>query len=233
MPHLPLGTLVNVVAVVIGSAIGLCLRRGLPEPLRLAVFNAIGLATLVIGMQMALQGKDLLLLVFSLLVGGLCGTALKLQARLEGLADKLRHRIGNRESTFAEGLVSAFLIFCVGSMTVLGCFQEGLTGDATLLYTKSTLDGFMSIALASTFGWGVMFSAIPLLLLQSALTFLGGWLGAGADPRWLTNLTAVGGSLILGIGLNLLGVTKLKLVDFLPALGFVVLLTLLAELVTS
>jgi uncharacterized membrane protein YqgA involved in biofilm formation len=223
--HLPVGTLVNAAAVVAGSAIGLALRRGLPEQLKSAVFQAIGLVTLAIGMQMALQAKSLLLLVFSLLLGTLLGTWLALQERLEALCERLKHRSGNNDSTFTEGLVSAFLIFCVGSLTILGCLQEGLTGDATLLYTKATLDGFMAIALASTFGWGVMFSVIPLLILQLGMTSLSGLLGGNASQGLLGSLTAVGGTLIIGIGLNLLGVVKLRLVNFLPALIVVLILS--------
>jgi uncharacterized membrane protein YqgA involved in biofilm formation len=231
--HFPMGTLFNAAAVIAGSAIGLALRRGLPEQFKTAVFQAIGLVTLVIGVQMVLQARNatsLLLLVFSLLIGALLGTALMLQDRLEAVSERLKRRSGNSESGFTEGLVSAFLIFCVGSLTILGCLQEGLTGDATLLYTKSVLDGFMSIALASTFGWGVMASVIPLLALQLGLTVLGGLFGASASPALRANVTAVGGTLILGIGLNLLQLTKLKLVNFLPALVIVVLLTLLLSL---
>jgi uncharacterized membrane protein YqgA involved in biofilm formation len=118
-------------------------------------------------------------------------------------------------------------------MTILGCLQEGLTGNAGLLYTKSTLDGFMSAALASTYGVGVLFSVIPLFILQAGLTFLGGWLGGAVSTDVLANLTATGGALILGIGLNLLELTKLKLVNFLPALVVAVGLTLLLALLPA
>lgn len=230
--HPPIGTLVNVAAVLAGGALGLLLRRGLPDKLKQAVFQGIGLVTLVIGMQMALQARDLLILIFSILLGGLCGFALELQGRLEALSDRLKARLpgagGAGSERFTEGLVSAFLIFCVGSMTILGCMDEGLRGDPALLYTKSTLDGFMAAALASSFGSGVLFSVIPLFILQAGLTLLFGAFGGSVGTDVLASLTAAGGTLILGIGLNLLEVTRLRLVNFLPALVFAVLLTLLA-----
>jgi uncharacterized membrane protein YqgA involved in biofilm formation len=225
--HLPIGTLVNATAVIAGSALGAGLRRGLPEKYKTAVFQANGMATLVIGMQMALQSKNLLVLVFSLLFGGLLGTALALQERLEATSEGFKQRSGNTEAGFTDGLVSAFLIFCIGSLTILGCLQEGLNGDPTLLYTKATLDGFMAVALASTFGWGVLFSALPLLVLQLGLTFAGALFGAGASVELIANVTAAGGALILGIGLNLLGVTQLRLVNFLPALVVAAVLSLI------
>jgi len=225
--HPPLGTLVNVVAVLIGGGAGLLLRSGLPDKLKLAVFQGIGLCTLVIGMQMALQIENLLILVFSLLLGGLLGVSADLQGRLEALSDRLKARLPGSGERFTEGLVSAFLIFCVGSLTILGCMHEGLRGDASLLYTKSTLDCFMAAALASTYGVGVLFSVIPLFILQVGLTLLFGSLGGSVDAVVLANLTATGGTLIIGIGLNLLELTKLRLVNFLPALVMAVLLTLL------
>jgi uncharacterized membrane protein YqgA involved in biofilm formation len=225
--HLPIGTLVNVAAVLLGGSIGLLLRRGLPDKLKQAVFQGIGLCTLVIGMQMALQTKNLLILVFSILLGGLLGFAVELQGKLEALCDVLKVRIPGSGERFTEGLVSAFLIFCVGAMTIIGCMQEGATGNASLLYTKSTLDCFMGAALASTYGSGVLFSVIPLFILQTSLTLLGGWLGVSVGTDVLANLTATGGTLIIGIGLNLLELTRLRLVNLLPALVIAILLTLL------
>jgi uncharacterized membrane protein YqgA involved in biofilm formation len=231
--HWPIGTVVNVAAVAAGSLAGLLLRQGLPERYKQVVFQGIGLVTLVIGMQMALQVKNLLVLVFSILLGGLAGTALDLQVRLETWSEWLKRRVPAGEGRFTEGLVSAFLIFCVGSLTILGCLQEGLTGDASLLYTKSTLDAFMAAALASTYGIGVLFSIIPLFILQLTLTLLGGWMGEAVSPEVLANLTAAGGALILGIGLNLLELTGLRLVNFLPALVVAILLTLLLAWVSG
>lgn len=229
--HLPIGTLVNVAAVLVGGTAGLLLRRGLPDKLKQAVFQGIGLVTLVIGMQMALLAQNLLVLVFSILLGGLLGAGLELQGRLEALSERLKTRLpsgGSKDNErFTEGLVSAFLIFCVGSMTILGCMDEGLRGDPSLLYTKSTLDGFMAAALASSFGGGVLFSVIPLFILQAGLTLLFAAFGGSVSAELLASLTATGGTLIIGIGLNLLELTRLRLVNFLPALLVAAVLTLL------
>jgi uncharacterized membrane protein YqgA involved in biofilm formation len=226
--QLPLGTLVNVVAVLCGGSIGLVLRRGLPDKLRQAVFQAIGLVTLVIGMQLAIQTQNMLVLVFSVLLGGILGSAFELQGQLEQACEALKSRFPAGGERFTEGLVSAFLIFCVGSMTILGCMDEGLRGDPSILYTKSTLDGFMAAALASSFGVGVLFSVIPLFITQAGLTVLFAAFGGSVSTDVLVSLTATGGTLIVGIGLNLLELTRLRLVNFLPALLFAVLLALLA-----
>ena len=228
---IPWGTFVNVAAILAGSALGLMLRRGLPERIRGIVFQAIGLTTLVLGMQMALgvdSAEHMLQLVFAMLLGGITGEALSLEARLERFSEWLKVRVGIKgEARFTEGLVTAFLIYCIGAMTFVGALNEGLTGDRGLLLIKSVLDGFMSIALASTFGVGVAFSVVPLLIFQVAITLLGVSLGGVFTDPVINQLSAVGGVLILGIGVNLLGLTKLRLINLLPALAYAVIFTLL------
>ena len=176
---------------------------------------------------MALDVKNVLTLIFSLLVGGIAGETADLDARLDRAAGKLKSLLKRQESGFSEGLVTAFLIFCMGSMTIVGCIDEGVRGERTILLTKSLMDGFTSIALASTFGAGVLFSAIPLLVFQGSITLL-----ASASQRFFTplmtaQLTAVGGTMIIGLGFGLLDIKKIKVINFLPALAVVVLLTLL------
>jgi len=228
---MPLGTIVNVLAVLLGSAAGLLVRRALPDKVRQIVFQGIGLFTVFYGVQMALKLEPgvthALALIFSLLIGGVAGELLDLQARLEALGDRFKARVRNAGERFTEGMVTAFLIFCVGPMTIVGALDDGLRGDHALLFTKSTLDGFMSIALASTYGLGVPFAAVPLFIFQYAITLLG--LGARQvfTDVMVHQLTAVGGVLILGLGLNLLDVAKLRLTNLLPALLVVALLTVL------
>lgn len=228
---MPLGTIVNVLAVLAGSAAGLVVRRALPDKVRQIVFQGIGLFTVFYGVQMALKLEPgvthALALIFSLLIGGVAGELLDLQARLEALGDRLKARLRHAGERFTEGLVTAFLIFCVGPMTIVGALDDGLRGDHALLFTKSTLDGFMSIALASTYGLGVPFAAVPLFIFQYAVTLLG--LGARQvfTEVMVHQLTAVGGVLILGLGLNLLDVAKLRITNLLPALLVVALLTVL------
>ncbi|MBN2080917.1 DUF554 domain-containing protein [bacterium] len=235
---MPWGTLVNVAAVIAGSAAGLWLRRGLPDRLRGIIFQGIGLATLLIGMLNAWAvtapvpdqdhvARHLIELIMSILLGGLTGEWLNLEKRLEAAGDWLKARVRSRDSRFTEGLVTAFLIYCIGPMTLMGALNEGIRGDAGLLYAKSVLDGFMSIALASTYGIGVAFSILPLFLFQVGIMLLGTGLGEVLSDVVINQLTAVGGLLILGLGLNLLEVTKLRIANLLPALVVVVGLALL------
>ncbi len=159
-----------------------------------------------------------------MLIGGIIGEAIDLEKHFEGLGDFLSRKIKSKEKNFAEGLVTAFLIFCVGSMTILGAIEEGLTGGYSLLLAKSVLDGFTSLALASTYGIGVLFSFIPLLVYQGGLTVLAIQCQGFFSERVINELTAVGGVLILGLSINLLGIKKIKVANLLPALVIIVLL---------
>ncbi len=223
---LPLGSIVNAITVIVGSTVGLLVSQRLPERVKGIIFQAVGLATLVLAMQMALQVEgDFLVLIFSLIFGGVLGELLKLDTRLEGWGDALKARIRVKNERFTEGLVTAFLIFCVGSMTFVGALNEGLSGDRTLIYSKAILDGFTSIVLASVYGVGVLFSAAPLFLVQASLTLVAAQFQTLFPEILIRQLTAVGGALILGIGLNLLEIKLIKTVNLLPALAVVVLLT--------
>lgn len=190
-------------------------------------FQAAGLVTLLLGIQMALKAENILIVVFSMLIGAIGGEAGNLEGRLERFGERLKHGIGSRDARFTEGLVTAFLVYCVGSMTIIGSINEGLNGDRTLLYTKSILDGFTSVAFASVYGIGVLFSSFPLLIFQGSLTVLAAALRPGFTPLMINQLTAVGGLLILGIGLNLLEIKKVKVLNLLPALVVAAILTII------
>jgi len=224
---IPIGSLVNVTTVLLGSTIGLLLRDKFPERIKVIIFQGVGLATLVLGMQMALEVENFLVLIFSLLIGGILGELIHLETRMESLGDMLKARIKTKDERFTEGLITAFLIFCVGSMTFVGSLNEGLSGDRTLIYTKAILDGFTSIALASVYGLGVLFSALPLFLVQGSITLLATQFQTFFSPLLISQLTAVGGVLILGIGLSILEIKALKTINLLPSLGVVIVLTLL------
>ncbi len=223
---MPIGSLVNTGAVILGSALGLLLRSRFPEKIKVIIFQAIGLATLVLGMEMALQTGNFLVLIFSLILGGIVGELVQLERGLERLGERLKARINAGDERFTEGLVTAFLIFCIGSMTFVGALNEGLSGDRTLIYTKALLDGFTSIALASVYGLGVIFSALPLLLIQGGISLLARQFQDFFTPLLINELTAVGGVLILGIGIGLLEIKRLRTTNLLPALLVVVILTL-------
>jgi len=226
---MPLGTIVNTITVMLGSIIGIMLKKKYPERIKAMVFQAIGLATLVIGITMVLQVKNILTIVFSLLIGGIVGELLLMEERFDALAERLQKRVNTSSKEFSEGLVTAFLIFCIGSMTIVGALDEGLRHDHSLLLTKSVLDGFTSAALASTYGIGVFFSAFPLLLFQGGITLIAAVSKNFFSPVMIAQLTVVGGAMIIGLGINLLGITRIKVLNLLPALVLIVLFTLIID----
>ncbi|HTU01003.1 MAG TPA: DUF554 domain-containing protein [Candidatus Sulfotelmatobacter sp.] len=220
------GTLVNVIAVLLGSTIGLLVGRRLPERLRRVITAGLGLSTLLIGMQMALQAQRLLVVIAGMVLGGVTGELLGIEAALERAGTRLQAWARTGGGTFVAGFVTASLVFCVGPMTVIGSIQEGLTGNAEILYTKSLLDGVASVAFASSLGVGVGFSVLTVVAIQVPLTLLGSRLTFLMLPDVLNALTATGGLLIVGIGLLLLEVKRLPVANFLPALPWAVLVAI-------
>jgi hypothetical protein len=226
MSMLPTGSLVNAAAIIAGSLIGALLHGRFPERVRTIVFQGLGLCVLLIGVQMALKVDNILILIFSVLLGGLLGELLDLEGLFERLATRFKALVRSKDTGFTDGLITASLIFCIGAMAIIGSFDEGIRGDPTVLYTKSILDGFASVALASTYGLGVLFSFIPVLLYQGGLTLFAGFFQQHFSPQLIAQLTSTGGVLILGIGLTLLDIKRVKLSNLLPALLVVVVLTL-------
>ncbi|WP_462327481.1 DUF554 domain-containing protein [Desulfobaculum sp.] len=224
---IPTGTLINVAAVLAGGITGLIISTRMPENIRSIVFQGLGLFTLVLGMSMALKMTNPLPIIFSLVIGGIIGELCKLETLFENFGGAIKKRVGSKNDLFIDGLITAFLLFCVGSMTIIGAFDEGLRGDPTLLLTKSMLDGFAAIVLAATFGVGVLFSVIPLFIFQYGLTLLASALQGWFSDPIITQLTATGGILILGIGLTVLDIKRIRLSNLLPSLVLVVILTVL------
>ena len=219
------GTIVNVVAVLVGSGIGLAVGKRLPERLQRIITTGLGLSTLLIGMQMGLKVQNMLVLIASLVIGGVVGELLGIEAGLERAGEWLKSRARSSSGTFVAGFVTASLVFCVGPMTIVGSIQEGMSGNPEIIYTKSMLDGAASVAFASSLGIGVSFAAVTVLVLQGALTLLGAQLAFLLRAEILNELTATGGLLILAIGLMLLEVKRIRVANLLPALVVVVLLT--------
>lgn len=216
------GTLVNVVAVVAGSLIGMSAGDRMPDRYRSIVLSALGLGTLLIGFKLALLTQHLSLVLGALLLGAITGTALNLDGRLNRLAQWLKSVARQESATFVTGFVSASLLFCVGPLTIVGSIQDGSTGDHTLLYTKSLLDLFAATALASSLGIGVLFSAITVLIIQGGLTLAGGYLAALTEGAVIDEMSSVGGLMIVAIGLHLLEIKKIPLANLLPGLIFIV-----------
>ncbi|MBI9069686.1 MAG: DUF554 domain-containing protein, partial [Salinivirgaceae bacterium] len=198
------GTLINAGAIVLGSAIGLIFHSNIPKKYISIVFQGIGLFTIFVGIAMALKTDNYLILVFSIVLGGVLGTFLKFEDGLNSFSEWIKKRIKTNNSKFTEGLVTAFLLYCMGSMTILGAFEEGLGNAPNLLLAKSLMDGVSSIALSAGLGAGVMFSVVPLLLYQGGLTLLARLLNDKMTELMINELSAVGGLMLIGMGLSIL-----------------------------
>jgi uncharacterized membrane protein YqgA involved in biofilm formation len=218
-----IGTLVNTAAVIIGGLLGLALKKRMPDRVTTIYFQAIGLFTLAIGASMAVSMEKILIVVSSLALGSLIGEWCDIERGVEKLSDylKVRFKIGSEK--FSEGLVTSFLLFCVGSMTILGTIQEGTGGSPDLLFTKSTMDFFSAILLASAMGVGVLFSSVPLFIFQAAITILARYAANLFTDDIILGLTNVGGILLIGLGINILGIKKLRIMNMLPSLVIVIL----------
>jgi uncharacterized membrane protein YqgA involved in biofilm formation len=213
------GTLLNAATVLVGGLLGTVLGDRLPERLRENVVRGVGLFTLAMGVKFAIDTSNLLYMLGAMLLGGIIGSLVGVDARLNQLGETLQRRFARGgTSTVAEAFVTASIVFCVGPLTFLGSIQNGLSGDASLLTVKSVLDGFTAIALAATLGWGVLLT-IPLILLYQGGLALGASLFSGVlSGLQLREMSAVGGLLIIGVGLKLLGIRDVKVADFLPAI---------------
>jgi uncharacterized protein len=219
------GTAINVAAILAGTLIGVLAGARLPEGLQRRVLAGLGLVTLVIGVDLALAWRDTsaLYVLGAVLLGGLAGEALGIEARLARLGDMIQRRLstaGESPSRVSEAFFDASLLFCVGPLAVVGAIQDGLTGNYEALATKALLDGFASIALAATLGWGVALAALSVLVYQGALSFGATLFEDALQGEALAALTSAGGVLIIGISLKLLDLTDVKVGNFLPALLF-------------
>ena len=228
-----IGVFVNVATVLLGSLVGLLFRKGIPERISKAMMLAIGLCTLYIGIDGALEGSNTIVLILSMVVGTLIGTLIDIDDKINRIGQFIERKLKKEgeKTSIAEGFMTASLLFCVGAMTIVGSLNAGLTGDNTLIFTKSILDLISSCLLASTLGIGVMFAAIFVLIIQGGLVLLAGLLqGVLTDQALIAEITCAGSVMIIGLGLNILGITKLKVANFLPALLLVPLFYRLIQL---
>ncbi len=233
------GTLINIVAVLLGGSLGTILGARLPERMRDTVMNGLGLVTLVLGFSLALQSKNLLIVMGSVLLGGVLGEWWRIEDGLEALGRWLEARFGRpddaaRGHSITRAFVTASLVFCVGPMTVMGSLLDGLTGNYQLLAIKSLLDGFASLAFAASLGPGVLFSVLTILVYQGGLSlaahlFATSLAGVRADTPAVVEMGATGGVLIMGIGLLLLNLKRIRVSNYLPAIVIAPLIVLLLE----
>ena len=217
-----LGTIVNALAIIAGSIIGLLFSKGIPEHYKVTVQNGVGLSVVLIGLKGALIADNLLVVIIAIVIGALCGELIGIENRLEQLGDFLERLVakkdGAAEGTFAKGFVTASLVFCVGSMAIVGSMESGLTGNHQTLFAKSVLDGVTSIIFASTMGLGVIFSAVAVFLYQGAITLTAVFMKSFLVESTIREMSSTGGLLIVAIGLNMLGMTRIRVGNMLPAI---------------
>ena len=223
-----LGVIANTLAVFLGGGLGLLLKKGIPERMSRAVMLALALCTLYMGIDGALAGERTIVLIISMVLGTIVGTALDLDGKINRLGEKLSGRF---QGNVTEGFMTGSLLFCIGAMAIVGAMDAGLQGDNRVYFTKSVLDLFGSCMLGSTLGVGVMLSGVSVFVVQGLLVLLAGLLrSALSDSAMVAELVCCGNVIIIGMGLNLLGVTKLKIANFLPAILFAPFICLLFRL---
>jgi len=239
-----IATIINCFTVIIGSLIGMTLHKKINSEIKDIIFTSAGVLTLVIGMKMAFESQMILYVIISLFIGGILGSLWKIEDHIMNLGSFLernftpsgRRSRGRRslsstadtmdsDKSFAHGFLNASVLFCVGAMTIVGAIKAGAEGDYTLILMKSVLDGFMAVMFTAAMGIGVMFSVITILVYQGGLTLLASWIGPLIGGHGLTELSGLGGILVLMIGINLLGLKKIKTANFLPGLLIVLLFT--------
>jgi uncharacterized membrane protein YqgA involved in biofilm formation len=214
------GTLINMGAIIAGTAIGSLAGSRLPARMRRIVLYGIGLVVLLIGFQMAARTQNVLAVLGAILIGGLIGELLRIEDRLEQLGQFFQKKFSKgSEQSIAEGFVTASLVFCVGPMAILGSISDGLSGDYSLLSIKAVMDGFASVAFGASLGWGVGLSAVSILVYQGGITLFAGILPGALNDAMITEMTATGGLIIIGIGIKLLDLKDLPLANFVPAIA--------------
>ena len=235
-----IATIINCITVIIGSLIGMLLHKKINPEIKDVVFTSAGIMTLVIGMNMAFESQMILYVILSLFAGGILGSIWKIESHILNLGSFLENHVipeGKREKdsgkSFAHGFLNASVLFCVGAMTIVGAIKAGAEGDYDLILMKSVLDGFMAVMFTAAMGIGVIFSVITILVYQGGLTLLATWIGPVIGERGLTELSGLGGVLVLMIGINLLGLKEIKTANFLPGLLIILIFTSMEPFVLS
>ncbi len=223
-----IATVINALAVLFGSFVGLVLKGHIHDRYEKTVFTALGIFTLVLGISMAQKPCNSLYMVFSLVLGGLLGTWMRIEDRILSFGGWIKNRLPGsmREGQFAMGFLDATVLFCVGAMTIVGSFKAGIDKDYQLLLLKSVMDGSVAILLAAVMGWGVAFSAFSILIVQGTLTLMSSAVAPFVEQAMIDAVSAVGGLLIIMIGINLLKLKKIQIANFMPALVLIILFQL-------
>ncbi|MGT2828218.1 DUF554 domain-containing protein [Streptococcus hillyeri] len=221
-----MGAIVNAICIVVGAGLGLVIQKGLSQRFHDILMKGMSLCVVVIGIQGAIEASNTMLLILALLFGALLGEALNIEKAMEDLSYKLEKTLvkNPKESQFAQGFLSAIMIFCVGAMAIVGSLQSGLLGDHSMLYSKGIIDGIIAVLLASTNGVGVLFSAIAVLLYEVTMTLLAGVLGTYLSEDVISAMSSTGSVLLIALGFNMLDITKFKVMNYIPAVFLPILL---------
>lgn len=221
-----MGAIVNAICIVVGAGLGLVIQKGLSQRFHDILMKGMSLCVVVIGIQGAIEASNTMLLILALLFGALLGEALNIEKAMEDLSYKLEKTLvkNPKESQFAQGFLSAIMIFCVGAMAIVGSLQSGLLGDHSMLYSKGIIDGIIAVLLASTNGVGVLFSAIAVLLYEGTMTLLAGVLGTYLSEDVISAMSSTGSVLLIALGFNMLDITKFKVMNYIPAVFLPILL---------
>lgn len=224
-----LGTMANCLAIMTGALLGVVFKRGLPDKWQQTMMSSIALCIVIIGVQMALKTNNIVIIIFSLVLGSVLGELLDIEAWMTRLGEKMGYRLGGGDATaaarIAEGFVSTSILFCSGAMAIVGSIQDGLAADHTTLFAKATLDGLIALILSANMGVGVLLSAVSVGLYQGAITLLAGVVGPLITEAMLLEITAAGGVMIMAIGTNMLHITKIRIGNMLPGMVFAAALT--------
>lgn len=212
-----LGTIVNSMAIIGGSILGVLLRNGIKDEYKTTIMDGIGLSVIVIGIMGGIKSENIILVIASIVIGGLIGETIGIEKKLDNLGDKLKGSFAKGDSNFTKGFVTASLVYCIGAMAIIGSLESGIQGNHETLFAKSILDGISAIIFSSTLGIGVAFSAIPVFLYQGTITLLSNSIKDILTPEVINEMSAVGGILIMAIGINILEIKKIKIGNLLPA----------------
>lgn len=221
-----LGSAVNAAAIIIGGAAGYIFKKGLSERFSSLIMSVLGLFTLAIGMMFFTESKNIMIVLFSIVIGSILGEWANIERRMNDLGDYIQSKLKAKGGNFSEGFVTGSLLYCVGSMAIMGALQSGLMNDHKVLYTKAVIDGITGVIFASTMGIGVSFSAIPVFIYQGSITLLASFVSPFLGEAVITEMTAVGGILLVGVGLNILEIKKIKVGNMLPAIFLPIILML-------
>jgi len=221
-----LGTVANAGAIIIGGIAGSFFRKGISERFSNIIMSVLGLFTLVLGMTFAIDSQNALVVIFSLVIGSVIGEWIDIEKRMNDLGDYVQDKLNSREGSFSKGFVTASLLYCVGTMSIMGPLQSGLMNDHKILLMKSILDGTISVVFASTLGIGVALSSLPVMVYQGSIALLASSVAPYLSEAVITEMTAVGGVLLVGMGINLLEIKKLKVGNMLPAIFLPIILML-------